>query len=86
MQIKYVVSGSNVYIAKLNENQTFDKLMPMVYSLEYSQTTGYFLSIIKDQLELPEKIYGKIPARVEKCITTYTERDRSTGILLTGDI
>jgi len=85
MKTKFFVSGSTVHVFNMNEETTLDALPPRIYTVQYSQLQGFYLTITKDQLELPEKIYGKTPGRVEKCLNTYKDRDTSTGILLTGD-
>ena len=56
-----------------------------VYTLRFNQLTGFYLTLTKDQLELPETIYGDTPKRVDRCLSTYQDRDAATGILLTGD-
>jgi len=85
MKTKFFIGGSTVHVFNMNEETTLDVLPPKVYTVQFSQMQGYYLSITKDQLELPPKIYGDTPARVTKCLDTYRDRDTSTGILLTGD-
>lgn len=85
MQTKYMISGSTVNIIKLNEDTALDVLPPRVYTVEFNTLAGFYLTVTKDELTLPEKIYGRTHERVEKCICTYKDRDTSTGVLLTGD-
>ena len=85
MQTKFMISGSIVSIVQLNEDTALDFLPPKIYTVQYDQMVGFYLAITKDELELPPKIYGNTPNRVEKCISTYKQRNASTGILLTGD-
>jgi len=85
MQTKFVVDGSTVHVFKMNEDQVLDTLPPKIYAVQFNPIQGFFLSITKDKLELPSKIYGNTPDRVEKCLATYKDRPMSTGILLTGD-
>jgi hypothetical protein len=82
---KFMITGSSVSVIQLNEDTVLDQLPPQIYTLQLNPLTGFYLSITKDQLQLPEKIYGSAHKRVAKCITTYTSRETSTGILLTGD-
>jgi len=82
---KFIVSGSTVSIFKMDDGTSYDKLPPKVYSLAFNIMRGYYLEMFKDRLDVPEKIYGNVIERANKCITTYKDRDASTGILMTGD-
>jgi len=85
MKTKFMISGSAVYVFNMNEETTLDTLPPKVYTIKYNNMDGFYLSITKSKLEIPTKIYGNTKERVDKCITTYKDRNTSTGILLTGD-
>lgn len=84
-QTKFLMQSTTVDVAKFNEATTLDALPPGVYTLRWSKFRGFYLDIENETLAIPEKIYGKTPRRVQKCLQTYQERDGSTGILLTGD-
>jgi len=85
MSTKFMIGGNTVHIFNLNEETALDVLPPKVYSVQFSQLEGFYLNIVKDRLDIPAKIYGNTPQRVQKCIDTYIDRAASTGILLTGD-
>lgn len=85
MGTKFMIGGNTVHVFKLNNETALDTLPPKVYTVEHNPLEGFYLRIAKNRLELPGKIYGKTPARVQKCIDTYIDRTASTGILLTGD-
>lgn len=85
MKTKFMMGGTTVDVVKINEKDVRDELPAGVYTVCYNDLRGFYLTINKELLELPEKIYGKVMQRVNKCITTYNDRDTSTGILLTGD-
>lgn len=85
MQTKYAMGSTSVQIFKLNEDTILDKLPARVYSVNFHPLMGFSLNILKKSLDLPNKIYGKVQQRTEKCIETYKSRTASTGILLTGD-
>lgn len=85
METKYQIHGSSVSIIKLNEDTVLNDLPPHIYTLQLHPLEGYYLEIVKDQLQLPDKIYGNTHDRVYKIIETYNSRDTSTGIILTGD-
>jgi len=79
-----MIGGSTVDVVKINSETALDALPPKVYIIRHATLRGYYLEISKDKLELPEKLYGTIGTRADKCLQTYTERPRSTGILMTG--
>jgi len=85
MKVKYMIEGSNVHIFKMNGENTLDTLPPRVYTVRFTQQIGFYLEITKDKLKIPSKIYGNAQARVDKCLSTYADRNTSTGVLLTGD-
>lgn len=85
MQTKFMMGHTSVDVVKIQEDQIRDELPAGVYTVCYTDLRGFYLTINKELLELPEKIYGNVMQRVEKCLTTYKDRSTSTGILLTGD-
>ena len=85
MATKFMTGGNTVHIFNMNDETALDVLPPRVYTVKYNQFQGFFLGITKDKLEVPAKIYGDTPLRVQKCLDTYKDRTASTGILLTGD-
>jgi hypothetical protein len=85
MQTKFLINGTHVSVVQLSDDTALDYLPPKVYAVQFSQFSGFYLTVVKDRLQIPEKIYGTARGRVEKCITTYKDRPMSTGILLTGD-
>lgn len=85
METKYQIHGSSVSILKLNEDTVLNHLPAHIYTLQLHPVDGYYLEIIKDQLPLPDKIYGNTHDRVSKIVETYNSRATSTGVILTGD-
>ena len=84
MKTKFMNHGNTMVIIRLDEDALTDSLRPAIYSIAHNQANGFYLNILKDQLEVPSKIYGNTEDRVDKCLKTYQERTASTGILLTG--
>ena len=85
MQTKFMIVDGTVQVVQLDEERILDTLPPKVYAMKFHPQKGFYLDSLKDQLELPSKIYGETKARVDKCIKTYRGRSDSTGILMTGD-
>lgn len=84
-EIKFCQNGNSIFVQKLNSNTTYDKLDPGIYTVNYSDMTGYYLTIDKPKFNVPEKIFGPIELRSDRVIATYNDRDKSTGILLSGN-
>ena len=84
-QVKFHQSGSSIFVQKISSETTFDRLKPQVYSVNFNPLQGYSLNIDKPNFTLPSKIFGSSQKRAERVITTYEDRNKSTGVLLTGD-
>ena len=82
---KYFLRGSEIDVIRISSDTALDHIPPRVYSIQFEPMRGYFLSVIKDQFSIPERIYGDVEQRARRCINTYRSRVTSTGILLTGD-
>lgn len=82
---KFSTNGSQVDVVSLNPDTIKDKLAPKVYSVRFSDQKGFYLEIVRDRFDIPAKIYGEHPGRVDKILNTYKERSKSTGIVLSGD-
>lgn len=85
LSTKFLLGDSTVNVIKTSDETMVDKLPPKVYAVQYSEFSGYYLSILKNRMEVPEKIYGSLNERADKCLNTFHTRDTSTGILMTGD-
>lgn len=85
LSTKFLLGDSTVNVIKTSDETMVDKLPPKVYTVQYSEFSGFYLSIIKNRMEVPKKIYGSLNARADKCLNTFHTRDTSTGILMTGD-
>lgn len=82
--IKFSKSGNTVKVFDYDDEQVTDKLAPAVYSVDKS-LFGFYLNVVSDKFQVPDKIYGNTIARAKKIIKSYDDRDVSTGVLLTGD-
>lgn len=82
--VKFYKNGTTVRVFDYDNNQVVDKLEPKVYTI-CQDLSGFYLSIVSDKFEVPNKIYGNTPKRVEKILKTYDDRTRSTGVLMSGD-
>lgn len=85
MQIKYSYSGSTVRPIKFCEKTTSDILEPAVYILNFNPLSGYSLNLHKNKFTLPSKVYGNHSNRTRRIISAFRSRNKSTGVLLSGD-
>lgn len=60
-----------------------DRIPVGTYSVEFNQTSGYFLSKVKDFTH-DGKVYGRHLELVDKMIDRYTKSDRNFGAILGG--
>lgn len=81
----FIVSGSNVFAQKMSEGELLSALPPKVYTVRESPTVGFYLVAVNDLFQVPSKVYGSAEKKASRCISTYSSRLSSTGILMTGD-
>lgn len=83
--VNFHYNGTSVRVLDLEEGELDKKLKPAVYRVAFNQFVGYFLEKEYKHFKIPKKVYGTAPRRAKKILNTFNNRDRSTGILLTGD-
>jgi hypothetical protein len=81
----FFTKEEEVDVYRYDPDMTSDCLPPKVYSIQFSDLRGFYLSIVDDVFTIPEKIYGNTIHRAERVIDAYLSRPLSTGVLLTGD-
>lgn len=64
--------------------EIIDNLEPDVYSVQYSETLGYFLTK-NSPFSLPEKRYGENKEIANKIYLTFKDRKGATAILASGE-
>jgi len=84
LNTKFFTQGNTVSAISFNENTTSNNLKAMLYTVSYNDIQGFYLTMLKDKMEVPNKIFGNVKKRAQKVINTYNDRETSTGILLTG--
>jgi len=77
--------ASTVRVLDLMDGTLSEMLKPAIYRVVFNKFTGFFLEKEYDVFKVPAKVYGNVTRKAGKIINTYKDRDRSTGILLTGD-
>lgn len=74
---KYMVYGSNM--------EVFDSLPIGSYYVRFSKQQGFFLAETPAVQIGEDKVYGETVSKVETVIRKFKKRDRSLGVLLSGD-
>lgn len=83
--VKFFKDGTTVRVVTLNDELVSDKLEPAVYSLNFNPMQGFYLNYKFDKFTVPEKVYGSATRKKDRVVKTYTSRNKSTGVLLTGE-
>ena len=78
-----IVNSGNKYMVYGEDVKTYKVLPPNAYTVNFSQMTGYSLSLHHD-LSVNEKVYGPYIAKVDKVLKTFSSFDRNMGIILSG--
>lgn len=78
-------SGADTRVIKIDSENLKDNLTPAVYTVQFSDMAGYYLTYHLEKFSEPSHIYGSSASKIEKIVNTFQLRDKSTGVLLTGD-
>lgn len=54
------------------------------YTVMLHPMRGFYLEQVED-MRVPKKVYGSVPQRAERILSTFTQRESNTGVLLSGD-
>lgn len=83
--VKFSQIGNDVFVSQFNDETVTDSLKPRVYAMNYDEMRGFFLSIVSDYFETPDKLYGNTDNRANRVIKAYQDSKKSFGVLSTGD-
>lgn len=82
--MKCIISTHGVVSQFSEKNGTiYETLPPFVYEICESMF-GLYLKVT-DALTYEGKIYGNVDKRVDRILTTFEDRDNSTGVILSGE-
>lgn len=77
--------GSIIKIGDKRAEEYFDKIPAGTYQLGMDERTAEFYLTEVDAMETPEKIYGDAEKTVDRVYNTFSKREGSTGVLLSGE-
>ena len=80
----YIKNGSNFMVTDKENMDLYDRLPVGVYIVKFSKMMGYYLEHVSGFV-LPTRLYGKLPRQAEKIVSSFKDRQLSTGVLLAGE-
>jgi len=81
----YFNAGTHIDVVPSTSVDVSQKLPPAVYMMKKNPMSGEFQLIPTSTFEIPSKIYGNTVERVDRIVSTFHDREKSTGILLAGE-
>ena len=81
--MKAIQSGNTFRIYD-NSMKTYDQLPPNAYLVNFSEKTGFFLTLYSD-IDIKEKVYGVHDEKVNKVLASFQQFQRNLGVILSGD-
>ena len=81
----YFKTGNTINIEPSDALEVLDLLPAATYTVKKNDMTGKLYLQTTNNFELPAKIYGNPSDRVARIKNTFNARNRSTGVLLSGD-
>ena len=82
---KYFIKRDRVDVENDSDLSVKDKLPCGTYLVDFDNDRHCFFLEKRKDLEVPDKIYGDLPKLKTRIIDTYRNRNRNTGILLSGE-
>ncbi|MDR0791425.1 MAG: AAA family ATPase, partial [Methanomassiliicoccaceae archaeon] len=79
---KYVKNGNDIRVIPDGQVDVRDRLPVGLYTV--SQDGGGFYLTRTDEFKLPDRVFGDVVRYAERIITTFRDRQKSTGVLLSG--
>lgn len=79
-----IVQSGNTFQVYGEAIHTYQKLPAASYTIEFHQLMGFSLAMRSNLTVSEEKVYGSIPQKVKKILTSYNLLQRNLGVLLSG--
>ncbi len=80
----YFRQGNTVRVSPEGSMDLSESLEARCYTVMQDQFGNYFLSNV-DSFSIPDKLYGKTEAYADRILNTFADREKSTGVLLSGE-
>ncbi len=85
MSQHYIRQANRFYISDSKTLDIHEKLPPINFVVGFDKDRGKFFLEETDAFELPKKLYGNTLAHTERIFSTFINRSKSTGVLLSGE-
>lgn len=76
--------NNDVFKLQANATNPLDTLPQGVYSIEFNDREGFYLTKLQDKFQMPAKLYNVCDTFINRVITTYTNSDSNLGVLMSG--
>lgn len=83
--MKAISQGDNTYDIFDDSLRVYDKLPAQPYVVRFSDRRGFYLSKYTEMDINEEKVYGVHLDKVNKVMNSFSEMNRSLGVILSGD-
>lgn len=81
----YFKTGNTIGLKPSDALEVLQTLPVDTYIVKQNPMTGEMYLQTTDHMELPSKVYGEVWPRADRIINTFEHREKSTGVLLTGE-
>lgn len=78
------IQSGNTFRIYDNSMKTYDQLPPNAYLVNFSEQTGFFLTLYSD-ISINEKVYGVHTGKINKVFNAFQQFNRNLGVILSGD-
>lgn len=83
--MSYFLKSGNTYRVATKESMDLHEVLPVGnYVIKSDPFENLFLEQIED-FDVPKKVYGSVLRQTDRVINTFNNRDKSTGVLMTGE-
>ncbi len=81
----YFIKSGSVFRQTSEENLELFRYLPLNnYVVKYNKINNYYYLEKTPLFQVPEKLYGNVEALCDRILTTYSARNTSLGVLLSG--
>lgn len=83
--MSYFLKSGNTFRVATKESMDLHESLPVGnYVIKQDPFENLFLEHIED-FDVPSKVYGNVLRQTDRVINTFNKRDKSTGVLMTGE-
>lgn len=80
----FIKRGKNFMVSETGQLDIYDSLPVGTYTISQDINGNFYLETIDDFVN-PSRLYGDTEKHADRILSTFKDRDASTGVLLTGE-